>query len=383
MPDPALAEFVAPELLSIGREIARRDLLHEINAIKQGWEIPTEAPVEVVETAQRTAELDAPVTIPLQSYRAGHRVLWAAWRAEIETLQLPAKDRNALLEQGAAFFFDYADRCSAFVVEHYTRYRDELTRARTHRRYLAVNRVLNGQADQLDEPGYDFARNHLAVVLVGDRSGDALARLAQPLGTRPFAVPLADGTAWAWFSTVRPPRPLPAETLASLEAEVTVGIGELADGVEGFRRTHRQARQALEIALRAERPFARYCDVAAEALAGADDSRARDFVAHELSKLDDGGPTRAPLRQTLRAYFAAGANAAETARVLGVHERTIAYRLKLAEERLGVAISNRRTELDLALRLEAMLRQPASSTAHPPAPREPRANRFGTYEGPG
>ena len=88
--DPALAKFLAPELVSIGRAIARRDLLHEIGAIKGGWVLPDQAPLEVIETAQRTADLNAPVTIPLQSYRAGHRLLWTAWRAEIEAPSRPS-----------------------------------------------------------------------------------------------------------------------------------------------------------------------------------------------------------------------------------------------------------------------------------------------------
>lgn len=57
------------------------------------------------------------------------------------------------------------------------------------------------------------------------------------------------------------------------------------------------------------------------------------------------------LRETLRAYFDAGQNAAAAAAALGVHERTVTYRLRSIEERLGRPLRTRRDELGVALRL--------------------------------
>jgi DNA-binding PucR family transcriptional regulator len=94
--------------------------------------------------------------------------------------------------------------------------------------------------------------------------------------------------------------------------------------------------------------------VALEALASTDPARVRDFLEHELAPLERGAPTRAPLLDTMHTYFQCDQNAAETARKLGVHERTIAYRLNLIEQRLGTPIASRRAELELALRLQQL-----------------------------
>lgn len=56
-------------------------------------------------------------------------------------------------------------------------------------------------------------------------------------------------------------------------------------------------------------------------------------------------------RQTLRAWFAVGHNAA----ALGVHEQTVAQRLRAVEERTGRPVASRRAELETALRLRDLL----------------------------
>ena len=72
---------------------------------------------------------------------------------------------------------------------------------------------------------------------------------------------------------------------------------------------------------------------------------ARDFMMSELGPIGDDDPRTELLRGTLRAYFDTGQNAAATAARIQVHERTVAYRLKSIEDRLGFSISHRRDEL--------------------------------------
>jgi DNA-binding PucR family transcriptional regulator len=125
----------------------------------------------------------------------------------------------------------------------------------------------------------------------------------------------------------------------------------------GFRRSHRQAGDAYLVALRHPQPVTLYADVALEALALRDEQVARDFAAGQLRGLN--GDDK--LRDTLRRYFASSQNAAATAVALGVHEQTVARRLKAVEEKIGCPLNHRRAELELALRLEELL-------ANPPAP---------------
>ena len=49
-------------------------------------------------------------------------------------------------------------------------------------------------------------------------------------------------------------------------------------------------------------------------------------------------------------------NASRAAVMLGVHERTISYRLRSIESKLGADVATRRDELGVALRLLAVVR---------------------------
>jgi DNA-binding PucR family transcriptional regulator len=101
-----------------------------------------------------------------------------------------------------------------------------------------------------------------------------------------------------------------------------------------------------------------YRSVALEALALADEGRARAFVAQELGSLVRDSPEARRLRTTLCSYFASEQNAATAAIELGVHERTVRHRLRKVETVLGVSPAARRAELEAALRFAAVLRCP-------------------------
>lgn len=78
-------------------------------------------------------------------------------------------------------------------------------------------------------------------------------------------------------------------------------------------------------------------------------------MARELSGLDGDDTRAARLRETLQAWFAAGHNATAAAAALGVHEQTVAQRLRTVEERTGRPVAARRAELETALRLRNLL----------------------------
>ncbi|HLQ47495.1 MAG TPA: helix-turn-helix domain-containing protein, partial [Candidatus Dormibacteraeota bacterium] len=82
-----------------------------------------------------------------------------------------------------------------------------------------------------------------------------------------------------------------------------------------------------------------------------DEARARAFVSRELRGIDGDDPRSRRLRRTLRAYFASAQNGSAAAALLGVHEHTVAYRLRTIEDRLGRPVAARRAELETALRL--------------------------------
>jgi DNA-binding PucR family transcriptional regulator len=78
---------------------------------------------------------------------------------------------------------------------------------------------------------------------------------------------------------------------------------------------------------------------------------ARRFVAAELGPLGAGDDATRRLSSTLRVFLEEGASYVRAARRLGVHENTVTYRVRRAEEILGHRVRERQLELRAALRL--------------------------------
>jgi DNA-binding PucR family transcriptional regulator len=99
----------------------------------------------------------------------------------------------------------------------------------------------------------------------------------------------------------------------------------------------------------------RFDAVAVESLALYDETAAREFLTRELGPLAAADPRSDVLRETLRAYLERSSNATSAAALLGVNDRTVAYRLRGVEDLLGYPVSSRSLELRIALRFEQLL----------------------------
>jgi PucR C-terminal helix-turn-helix domain/GGDEF-like domain len=351
--DPELARYDEPRFRELARGIARENLLHEIRALRFGAGLPNAVPAEAALAARQAVRVGAPVTVVLQSYRAGHAVLWEAWLDAVESSAL-GEGRRELLDLGSEFMFAYVERCTSFVVHEYDRYREAALRTRDQRVLELVRQLLGGAEDDAGELGYPLRAEHLGAVASGREAHSFLNAVLGELGGRALLVPGDDGTIWGWAaierSTWRP-------KLAGLAVPdgVRVGWGSPAAGQPGFRQTHREAQYAHEVALRKDEKKAGYPEVALEAIALGAEERARNLVLRELRGLRDGSTRSERLRATLRAYFACGQNAAAAAAALGVNERTVRNRLQVAEEILGHPPVHRRAELEVALRFVDLL----------------------------
>jgi DNA-binding PucR family transcriptional regulator len=298
-----------------------------------------------------------PLAGVLQSYRTGHAVQWEAWLEAVEGLRLPEQERLALLRRGSDFFFEYADRCAKWSERAYTEERERGLRGREQRRTQMVRDVLGGAEPDAAQLDYELDRDHLALIAWGRDPDAALDRLAGQTDARVLRVAADRETSWAWLASEES---WGKGELRELEqvvppAGTRVALGSPARGVEGFRRSHDEARQARRIAERRAAPVTVYDDVGLLALSGQDEPRARAFVEHELAPLFGEDERAQALRATLRAYIETGLQATAAAALLGVHERTVANRVKAAEERLGRPVAGRTVELGAALRLYDLL----------------------------
>lgn len=97
-----------------------------------------------------------------------------------------------------------------------------------------------------------------------------------------------------------------------------------------------------------------YADVALLASVLRDEMLARSLIEIYLAPLEcqrDGGRM---LRDTLRAYLAAGRNASSAAAALGVARNTLESRLRTIEQSLTLPLSACLSELEVALRFEEL-----------------------------
>lgn len=134
-----------------------------------------------------------------------------------------------------------------------------------------------------------------------------------------------------------------------------LALGTPAGGAEGFRLSHRQASEAARVLRLTGTSLGTYDDLSLDALVLRDERAARDFMLRELGPLLDDDKRRQTLLQTLRLYADSDWNAASAAARLGVHERTIGYRVARIEELLRHPLAARREEIGIALRLRATL----------------------------
>ena len=224
---------------------------------------------------------------------------------------------------------------------------------------------------QAHEEGRDtHSAMEAAIAAIRDRLG-ATRALVHPLGILSIA---------AWIGTHDAVSPRQLDDLRfDMQAApgVRIAIGEPAHGIAGFRQSHNEAVQARRVAELAARPagtITRYARVALAAIATADLDQARTFVQRELRGLaaDDDLTTR--LTATLRTYLDEHSSRSRTAKRLGIHENTVSYRIKQAEEILGRSVDQRTLELRVALALAHLVRNPTPAerdTPHRPGERRP------------
>jgi hypothetical protein len=142
-------------------------------------------------------------------------------------------------------------------------------------------------------------------------------------------------------------------------------VGPARRNLEGLRESYRCAQELERARARAGASWQGvlwYSDVRLEMLLLRDIDRAEEFVREELGSLADEDPANVKLRVTVEAWFKTGSNIG-TAAMLGVHEHTVRNRLRKAEETIGCPLSERSTELEVALRLRAALEKVPSQGA--------------------
>lgn len=327
--------------------------------------------------ARFQAERRIPQTALQRSYRVGFATMWSAWadrlRTVAEATDVPRGEALAALAQLTTTILGYHDHVASQVADNYARVDDALGRTRAHVRQGLVREVLRGERTSLSPSelitlDHDLTADHVAVLLPSVAEGAAgqlVIGLRAATGVRQTLVhPLDLGRTAVWLGhpTGWTPALLGALRAAVTAAGVEASISGPHRGLAGFVAAHQQATDVERVRAawgRAQAPTVlEHRAVALEILLHRDPDRARGFLRAELGPLAEDTAEAARLRETLEASFRLGSHVA-TAEHLGLHEHTVRNRLHKAEEHLGHPLSERPTELQVALRLQRLLHGPA------------------------
>jgi hypothetical protein len=324
-------------------------------------------PREALEYLRGNVRRGIPLAALLRSYRLGHAWLWERWS---QALQDRVEDSGELVagqDQSSGFMFAYVDKVSDVLVEEFGSERERMVRGAEQLRAETVKAILAG--DPIDEEaasrrlGYELRRCHVALRVSSGASevrglDRAVTEAAATLGDgKPLVVPSGAARFDVWCGSFEPPE---IDGLDAYEPPpgVLIAFGRPAEGAAGFRSAHAEALQAARIrslARGAGAAVTSYARMELVSLLAADLPRARAFVAGRLGPLAALDEPTERLRDTVLAFLSSGGSATRVAKELYVHQNTVTYRVKKAEELLGRKVTEDAIELTAALTLAAAL----------------------------
>jgi hypothetical protein len=340
-----------------------------------------EAPTAALEYARRLAQRGVPVNALVRAYRLGQRRVNELVFAELRAIDIPESMRVPVIEVITDTMFSYIDWMSQQVVGVYEDERERWLENQNSLRSLRVREILDANKTiDVDAATtsirYPLRWHHLGLVLWYPNpgaEGDELARLqrfvrdlgeAAAVAASPLFVAADQNCAWGWL----PYRAEALDAVAKVRSfalgrpdSPSLAIGSMAGGVEGFRRSHRQAEEVRGVAIVSERLNSSTPTVIAAtdpglsvvARLGGDVVGTREWVAAVLGELAGDNENDARLRETLRVYLACGCSYKVAAEELNLHFNSVKYRVARAVERrgreIGSAIGGDRLDIELAL----------------------------------
>jgi hypothetical protein len=362
-----------PQLLGLLNASVEGNVATVLNAIHHDIPIErVESPTAALEYARRLAQRGVPANALVRAYRLGHKALLDMI---VEGIHQAGADPALSLDvfgRISAVSFRYIDWISQQVVEVYEAERDRWLENRSRVRDVRIAEILEGSDIDVDVMTktirYPLRKVHLALVVwFSDdvNPGNEFVRLERFLGE--LAEHMDAGNAlfvaadrvsgWGWI-------PLGANEIhlvervrcfVAMQAEAPyVALGEALPGVDGFRRSHRQAQNAHRVAVAAGSSAPRvtaFSDqgLSAAALMGTDISEARVWVGEVLGPLATDSDNDALLRETLRIFLHERGSYKAAAEQLHLHFNSVKYRIQRAVERRGRPIADDRVDVEMAL----------------------------------
>ena len=333
-----------------------------------------EAPTAALEYARRLAQRGVPVNALVRAYRLGQRQINEVVFAELRVMDIPESMRVEVIEAITGTLFEYIDWMSQQVVAVYEDERERWLENQNSLRGLRVREVLTANKTiDLDAAitsiRYPLRWHHLALVMWypdPGAEGDELARLQKFLrelgeaagaAGNPLFVAADRSCGWGWL----PYRAVVADAVVKVRQftlarpnSPSVAIGTMAGGVDGFRRSHREAEEARGVAIVSRGPTPTVIAASDPGLSvvarlGGDVADTRDWVASVFGDLALDNENDARLRETLRVFLGCGSSYKMAAEELSLHFNSVKYRVGRAVARRGREITSDRLDVELAL----------------------------------
>lgn len=334
-------------------EAVRAGVEYGIEVIARGAGPAGPMPLPLLMQARLASRHRLPLDLVIRRYMTAKTTLsqFVLGEAAAMTDLAPADLSSALAAQESVF--------DQLITSASEEYRQEIAaQALTHEDRLAerVRRLLDGEAVEPSLLEYDLSVHHLALVARSSEVRPLLRKLATAADGRLLAVSRGTEETWAWLGRRLP---LDLDEIVAWIAKhwpssVRLGIGEPDEGLPGWRRSHRQAGEAAGLAQPGPHCALRYRDVALITGAVKDPLLLSSLQAFYLTPLGEKSSRDGTLRETLRAYFAAGGNASSASSALGVSRQTVSNRLETVERRLNHDLAKCADALRVALRLEEL-----------------------------
>jgi DNA-binding PucR family transcriptional regulator len=366
------------EALEINRASTEASICDFAEVLLAGAD-PAEAvrlPSPTLAYARVGAQRGIPLTTLMRSYRLAHAATSRHFTAILEAHADNAEELNVASELSSTWMFAYVDAALCLVEEVYIAERDRWLRSAAASQAETISTILAGQPIDAEVATrrlrHEVGRVHVAAIawLEFHEEGRntqasleaAIRDIAAMIGNqKPLVHSLGILSVAAWISSHSD---VPSKVLDELRFRtatapgVRVAVGEPARGIAGFRASHFEALEAQRIARLARRPVGsvtRYHNISLRAIATADIEQSRTFVRRELGRLGSMDETTRRLAATMRAYLDENCSRGRTAKRLHVHENTVAYRIRQAEELLGRSLDKRTLELRAALALAELV----------------------------
>lgn len=357
-PDPRLRELLSS---AVGAGI-------ENFAAAIAYKIPPETsfePPAAVEHARLLAQRGIPANSLLRGYQVMERSLTGPM---IQAADAFVPDRDELvrtIEALLGHLFAQVNAASQAALRTQAIERDAWLRGRgaglAKRLDAVLDRVVTDVRTAERTLNYVVSGKHVALIAWLDDPerlldmAEAERRVAAMRGVRDaLLIPKDERTLYCWLHVSNADhirewmdalRDLPLARFA---------FGELAEGLDGFRLTHMQARSAGAVITasrdRGNPAIVRYRDVAALSFLVDRPTESRGWAEAVLGELSAPGEERERLRQTLLVFLEEGENAIAAGKRLFVHRNTVKYRVDRAVELLPEELGDRRLEVGLALR---------------------------------